>query len=32
MVKAIARAFQWRKLPETSAYGTAGEIAAAKGD
>ena len=30
MVKAIARAFRWRKLLETGAYGTVGEIAAAE--
>lgn len=30
MVKAIARAFRWRKLLETGAYGTVEEIAAAE--
>jgi hypothetical protein len=30
MVKAIARAFRWRKLLETGVYGTIGEIAAAE--
>ncbi len=30
MVKAIARAFRWRKLLETGAYGTVGEIAEAE--
>lgn len=30
MVKAIARAFRWRKLMETGAYGTVKEIAAAE--
>ena len=30
MVKAIARAFRWRKLLETGVYGTVAEIAAAE--
>ena len=30
MVKAIARAFRWRKLLETGVYSTVGEIAAAE--
>lgn len=30
MVKALARAFRWRKLMETGAYGTVEEIAAAE--
>ena len=30
MVKAIARAFRWRKLLETGAYATVGDIAAAE--
>ena len=30
MVKALARAFRWRKLLETGVYGTVGEIAAAE--
>jgi hypothetical protein len=30
MVKALARAFRWRKLMETGVYGTAEEIAAAE--
>ena len=30
MVKAIARAFRWRKLIETGVYGTVGEIAVAE--
>jgi hypothetical protein len=30
MVKAIARAFRWRKLLETGAYATVEEIAAAE--
>jgi hypothetical protein len=30
MVKALARAFRWRKLLETGAYGTVEEIAAAE--
>ena len=30
MVKAIARAFRWRKLMETGVYGTVEEIAAAE--
>jgi hypothetical protein len=30
MVKAVARAFRWRKLLETGVYGSAGEIAAAE--
>jgi hypothetical protein len=30
MVKALARAFRWRKLLETSVYGTVEEIAAAE--
>ncbi|HOT82484.1 MAG TPA: hypothetical protein PLQ12_04185 [Candidatus Defluviicoccus seviourii] len=30
MVKALARAFRWRKLMETGAYGTVVEIAAAE--
>ena len=30
MVKALARAFRWRKLIETGVYGTVGEIAAAE--
>lgn len=31
MVKALARAFRWRKLLETGAYGSATELAAAEG-
>ncbi|MDG4602533.1 MAG: hypothetical protein P9C55_07200 [Defluviicoccus sp.] len=30
MIKALARAFRWRKLMETGAYGTVEEIAAAE--
>jgi hypothetical protein len=30
MVKALARAFRWRKLLETGVYGTIAEIAAAE--
>ena len=30
LVKALARAFRWRKMLETGRYGTIGEIAAAK--
>lgn len=30
MIKALARAFRWRKLMETDAYGTVEEIAAAE--
>jgi hypothetical protein len=30
LVKALARAFRWRKLLETGVYGTVGEIAAAE--
>ena len=30
MVKALARAFRWRKLLETGAYGTVAELAAAE--
>ena len=30
MVKALARAFRWRKLMESGAYGTVAEIAAAE--
>ena len=30
MVKALARAFRWRKLLETGAYGTIEELAAAE--
>lgn len=30
MVKALARAFRWRRLMETGAYGTVEEIAAAE--
>lgn len=30
MVKALARAFRWRKLMETSVYGTVEEFAAAE--
>jgi hypothetical protein len=30
MVKALARAFRWRKLLETNAYGTIEEVAAAE--
>jgi hypothetical protein len=32
MVKALARAFRWRKLLETGAYGTIEELAAAEED
>jgi hypothetical protein len=31
MVKALARAFRWRKLLETGVYGSAAELAAAEG-
>lgn len=31
MIKALARAFRWRKLLETGAYNTVHEIAAAEG-
>jgi hypothetical protein len=30
MIKALARAFRWRKMLETGAYGTVEEIAAAE--
>ena len=30
LVKALARAFRWRKMLETGRYGTIGEIAAAE--